>query len=173
MKPVVLHAPRHAHRSQLTLDKYLEEELPATPPPTPPVVIPPKEIFSGASTKTLSGFRDIRKEIKIRKLLDEFVTETGRILEYFSATEDKYNADVVHWVCDLAEHYFTQYKKMGAVKEQAVVECVSKFYNDDIQLVKTIIQLVLSRIKKSNILRRTRSRFIRAFFLTTIMLSKK
>jgi ribosomal protein S18 len=116
MKPVVPHAPRHSHRSELTLDKYFEEELPATPPPTPPVVIPPKEIFRVHSTKTLSGFRDIRREFKIKRLLDEFVTETGRILEYFSATDDKYNADVVHWVCELAEHYFVQYKKMGTTK---------------------------------------------------------
>jgi hypothetical protein len=52
---------------------------------------------------------------------------------------------------------------MGDSKERAVIQVVKKFYNNDEELVRSIIKLVLPLIKKTNILRRTSSRLQRLF----------
>jgi hypothetical protein len=53
---------------------------------------------------------------------------------------------------------------MGSLKEDAVIACVKQYFNNDIELVLKIIQLVLPNIPKSNFLRRNKNK-IYNFFL--------
>lgn len=133
-----------------------------------PVEIPPKHLFN-SNLKDLQGFRDMRKNLKIKNSLYEFISETAKILDLFSSKDRKYDAKLVQFVCEMAENFFVSHIKMGAIKEEAVIEVVKKFYNNDVELVKSIIQLVLPFVKKTNALRRLKFRVTR-FFLVIMTL---
>jgi hypothetical protein len=121
----------------------------------------PKQMF-GASLKGIDGYRDLRKQKKIEKLEKQFIDELSKIMKLFE-NEKKYDSQLVQFVMQLAEHYFILYSKMGENKENAVIQVVKQFYNNDDELVRSIIKLVLPNIKKTNILRRTSARLQRLF----------
>lgn len=173
MKPIIT---SNSNRT-LVLGEEMENKQPPPQEAKPisisleaiPEEIPPKNILNGVSTKDLDGFREIRKQVKLKLLEDEFVSQTKKILELFDKQDKKYDSKVVLWACQSAEMYFVSHKKMGPIKERAVINAVKLFYNDDAQLVKSIIELVMPLVKKSNLLRRTYNRVSR--FLLVLLAS--
>ena len=130
-------------------DDAFEETEPVIPEPHISIDELPKRVL-GASLKDLDGYRDLRKQKKIEKLENDFVSE---VMKLFENDEKKYDSQVVQFVAQLAEHHFITHKKMGDSKERAVIQVVKKFYNNDEEFVRSIIKLVLPLIKKTNILR--------------------
>lgn len=122
----------------------------------------PRYLFN-SNLDSLPGYTNIRKQLKQKRHYEEFVKETRKILRLFSNKERKYDSKLVLYVCQLAEHYFSK-PKSGPVKEEAVIQSVKGFYNDDECLVKSIIDLVLPNIQKSNVVRRLRSKTTTFFF---------
>jgi hypothetical protein len=134
----------------------------------------PKSLF-GSSLKNIDGYREMRKYKKVQKLEQEFVSEMSKIMKLFQTEEKKYDAELVKFVCELAENYFVLYpSQMGGSKEKAVIKVVSPFFNHDELLIKKIIDLVLPTIKKTNILRRSKHRVKRLFLflLSTLVCSQ-
>lgn len=130
----------------------------------------PKSLF-GESLKHIEGYRDMRKYKKVQKLEQEFVSEMSKIMQLFQKDDKKYDAELVKFVCEIAENYFVLYPgQMGASKKKAVIAVVSKFFNDDELLIEKIIDLVLPTIKKTNILRRSKHRIKRLFLYVLSML---
>lgn len=151
--------------------------LPNIPVPKPvyesiPVEIPPRHLFN-SDLKDLSGFREMRRQLKIKNSLNEFVSETSKILSLFSSKDRKYDAKMVQFVAEMAENFFVTHTKMGEIKEKAVIETVKCFYNNDVELVKSIIQLVLPFIKKTNLARRMKFRVSRFFLVIASSLFHK
>ena len=128
--------------------------------------VPSKTILNNTDLKNLKGFRAVRKRIKQQNMKDEFIKQVSGVLDLFDKKDNKYEHSIIEFVCSVAEDFFISHAKMGILKEEAVVKCVSKYFNDDDELVRKIIQLVLPNVPKSNILRRNKQRIINfVFFL--------
>ena len=135
--------------------KHLEaENVVLGVPSSPPKDVPPKELF-GSNLKNLNGYREMRKKIKLQRLEAEFISQTSNMLTLFHTKEKHYDYKCVQYIVQLAEDYFVSHPKLGEIKERAVIASIKKFYNDDEELVKSIIQMVLPSIKRSTFLRRT------------------
>ena len=127
--------------------------------------IPSKTILNNTDLKNLKGFRAVRKRIKQQNMKDEFIKQVSGVLDLFDKHDNKYEHEIIEFVCSVAEDFFISHKKMGELKEEAVIKCVSKYFNDDEDLVKKIIQLVLPNVPKTNILRRNKQRIFNFFFI--------
>jgi hypothetical protein len=55
--------------------------------------------------------------------------------------------------------------KSGLCKFNLVMECVKKYYDDNVELVEHLIQLNMPSLKQNKLLKRTAKKIIR-FFLT-------
>ena len=95
---------------------------------------------------------------------DDFIEQVSGVLDLFDTNSNKYEHEIVQFVCSVAEDFFISHSKMGLIKEDAVVKCVSKYFNNDEELVRKIIQLVLPNITKSNVFRRNRQKFMNLVF---------
>lgn len=139
-------------------------------PPVPDEL--PKFLF-GADLKQIDGYRDIRKSMKIEKLKTEFIEENKKIMRLFTTEQKQYDHKLILYVCQLAEHFFISHKKLGPVKEEAVIEIMKQFFNNDEKLIKSIIQLVMPQIKKSTLRRRMSSRAVKFFYIIGCVLLPK
>ena len=126
--------------------------------------IPSKTILNNTDLKNLKGFSKIRKHIKQQNMKEEFIKQVSGVLDLFDKKDNKYEHSIIEFVCSVAEDYFISDSGMGDLKESSVVECCSKYFNNDEDLVKKIIQLVLPNVPKSNILRRNKTRIYNFFF---------
>ena len=122
----------------------------------------PKSVF-GQSLKELEGYDDKRKELKSNKMEQTFIDEIGDILAMFDTKDKKYDSKTLLWVANCAENYFTK-AKSGVMKEKAVVKLVKQYYNDDEDLVKATLQLILPKVKKSSTLYRMYLRTTNFFY---------
>lgn len=132
------------------------------------VAVPPNELF-GMNLKKIDGFRDIRVDIKQNNELQEFVDGFDGVLQYFNMNDKHFDSMVVKFVAQSAEWFFVR-KKSGDLKEKAVIAVCAPFFNNDPELVKTIIQLVLPTIKKCNVYRRYKKKLFNglSFFLKLV-----
>lgn len=127
-----------------------------------PIAIPPNKLF-GMDLKQIDGFRDIRIEMKKEQQLQEFVRGFRSVLKHFDTNQKHFDTKLVQIVCQNAEYFFVR-PKSGDLKLKAVIEVVKIFFNNDAELVKTIVNLVLPLVKKCNMYRRYKGS-IRSFFL--------
>ena len=133
---------------------------------TLPTQIPQRYAFDGRfDLKKLDGFRDIRKQLKLNKLEDEFVSETIKILSLYDPSDKQYSHKIVQNACYWAEFIFTIQPKLGDVKNRAVVKACKPFFNGDEDLIKSAIEFVLPNIPKNSFLRRSYVYVSRLFFL--------
>ncbi len=128
------------------------------------IQIPSKTILNNSDLSRLKGFTAVRKKIKQQAMKDEFVNQVSGVLDLFDKNDNKYESEITQFVCSVAEDYFVSHTKMGTIKEEAVIQCVSLYFNNDILLVKKIIQLVLPNVTKSNIFRRNKNKVFKFFF---------
>ena len=143
------------------------DEQPVVPPaPTASLGVPPKFLLL-SDLKSIEGYDEKRKFAKATLKYDEFVTGLKEVFKIFDPKTKKYDHSLIIWVCNTAEQYFVQEKKMGAIKEKAVIEVVKQYFNDDEELVKSIIKLVMPSIKKSNMFSRAVNKVV-FFFLNLI-----
>ena len=122
--------------------------------------------------KSSSKFTDARHKIKTEVLLNEFQQKLNSDLELFDCELNKYDFDFVLKICNIAENHFIQYKKMGEIKEKAVIQVLLPYFKNDVELIKSTILHIYPKITKSNILRRNKTRIfngiksiIKFFFL--------
>ena len=119
--------------------------------------IPPKLLFN-SDMKKLKGFRDVRINLKQDALSKDFIESMTNVLDLFDNSERKYDSDIVQFVVQSAEDTFISHPKMGDIKSKAVVAICKRYFNDDVELVSKIIQMVLPLIKKSSFYRRNKTR---------------
>ncbi len=126
--------------------------------------VPSKTILNNTDLKNLKGFKQIRKKIKQQNMKNDFIKQMSGVLDLFDTSSNHYEHSIIQFCCSVAEDYYITNVKMGDLKEESVIECCSKYFNNDILLVKKIIQLVLPNVPKSNILRRNKTRIYNFFF---------
>ena len=125
--------------------------------------IPPKLLFN-SDMKKLKGFRDVRINLKQDALSKDYIESMTNVLDLFDNSERKYDSDIVKFVVQSAEDTFISHPKMGYIKSKAVVAICKRYFNDDVELVTKIIEMVLPLIKKSTFYRRNKTR-AKHFFL--------
>ena len=123
--------------------------------------VPPKTILNSAIK--IEGYDQMRKEIKAKNAEVRFISETNKLLEWYAVDKKHYDAEIVQFVCQMAEHFFVRFPKMGPSKCRAVTACVKKFFDGNEELVETIIKLVLPNIQRSTAYTRLRHRISRFF----------
>lgn len=168
MKPII-------PTRELRLGDEVAEKQDETKAPEPVILSSsdlPKYLYN-ANLKDISGYRDLRRDIKIKEMQDEFIKETKKIMCLFESDTKKYDHKLVLYLCQLCEHHFISHKKMGKTKKLCVVEVLKKFYNDDEELISSIIELVLPQIKKSTLVSRMQSRTVKFFYIIVSLFLKK
>lgn len=159
MKKIVVPALSKSESVTLGVPNIEEEKVEPVKPE-----IPPKNIL-GFSLDDLEGYKTKRKELKLKSKEDQFVNEMLKVLQYLDKSQNEYDYLIVRQACYYAEHYFVSGKrKLGDVKMNAVIRVCSHLCNGDEKLVRTLIALVLPKIKKSNVFRRVSLRLQRFFF---------
>jgi hypothetical protein len=154
--------------SMMPSDDVVQASNFTLPVPVVPVLsVPAKNILNNTNVKNLKNFRVIRRNVKQQLLKQEFILQVSSVLELFNKDENLYEHEIVSFVCNVAEEFFISHKKMGDIKEASVVEVCKQYFNNDDKLVKTIIQLVLPAVPKSNFFRRNKQRIV-GFFLQLV-----
>ena len=120
--------------------------------------IPDKKLFN----VELNGLSDKIKEIKLENQQYELVTKIQSVLDLFDPDSNKYNEQILLFTCQAVENFITK-PKSGDRKLAVVVEAVKKYFNNDIELIVKMVEILLPRIKKMNFIRRNRKRVARFF----------
>ena len=153
--------------SMMPSDDVVQASNFTLPVPVVPVLsVPAKNILNNTNVKNLKNFRVIRRNVKQQLLKQEFILQVSSVLELFNKDENLYSHEIVSFVCQVAEDFFITHRNMGEIKESSVVDVCKQYYNNDDQLIKSIITLVyivLPKVVKSNILRRNKQRIIGFF----------
>jgi hypothetical protein len=113
--------------------------------------------------KKSSKYIDARHNVKKLVLSKEFEALVNEDLALYDATLNEYDAELVLHICNIAENYFIQYKKMGQIKKQAVIQVLKPYFKNDELLLASIVQYVFPQVMKSNIFRRNKKRLYKLF----------
>ncbi len=118
------------------------------------VSIVPKKVLFNTSLSNLKGYDEIRKQAKYDLKREEFINDCEEVLKYFkSKKNDKYDHKTLLFVMNLAEQYF--YKpKSGETKLEAVLELMKPYYDDNEELLRNQIDLLLHKVEKYSMVSR-------------------
>lgn len=128
-----------------------------------PKEVPPKSVLF-QDLSSLKGYAEKRKAVKDELKYAEFVEELLAVLSIFEGENKKYDSAMVLFVCNSAENYFSK-KGSGEIKQRAVVDVCKKYYNNDEELVKSIIELLMPMICKSSMFSRSFQKLRNFFWL--------
>ena len=130
------------------------------------IKIPLSKIGSRTNMKRLNGFDEKRKVFKYKLFYKEFVKS---MIEQLDMLEDgherKYSYETVLFVAQSVENEFIQERNMSQMKHDAVIEICKKYFNDDIELVESILKLVMPNIIQAHFWRIVRLKTISFFLL--------
>jgi len=121
--------------------------------PALPVEIP-KSRFD---LKSIKGFTEKKKALKILRLQQNAVEELSKSFEIFDKSELHLNHTLVLFTCQIVEDLFCK-KQQGKFKEEVVLEVCKPYFNGDPELVRMVIELVFERVTKTTMWRRNVSR---------------
>lgn len=118
------------------------------------VSIVPKKVLFNTSLSNLKGYDEIRKQAKYDLKREEFINDCQEVLKYFKSKHtDKYDHKTLLFVMNLAEQYF--YKpKSGETKLEAVLQLMLPYYDNNQDLLKNQIDLLLHKVEKYSMVSR-------------------
>jgi hypothetical protein len=118
------------------------------------VKIVPKKVLFNTQLSGLKGYEEIRKQAKYDLKREEFINDCQEVLKYFKSKQtDKYDHKTLLFCMELAENYFYK-SKSGDTKLSVVLELMKPYYDDNEELLKNQIELLLHKVKKSSLLGR-------------------
>lgn len=123
--------------------------------------IPDKLLFN----VELNGLADKIKNIKIENKQYELVTKIQSVLDLFDKEDNKYNEQLLLFAMQAVENYITK-PHSGDFKLAVVIECVKDYFKGDADLIVKMVEILMPRIKKMNIVRRNWKRVSRFFCAT-------
>lgn len=124
------------------------------PAPVPAPVEIPKSRFD---LKSIKGFTEKKKQLKILRLQQNAIEELSKSFEIFDKSELHLNHTLVLFTCQIVEDLFCK-KQQGKFKEEVVLEVCKPYFNGDPELVRMVIELVFERVTKTTMWRRNVSR---------------
>ena len=120
--------------------------------------IPDKTLFD----VELYGLANKIKDIKLENKQHEFCEKIRNVLALFDPADHKYDEKIVVFAMQAVENFIIK-PKQGERKLAVVVECVKNYFNDDVDLIVKMVEILLPKIKKMNIVRRNWKRIARFF----------
>ena len=130
--------------------------------------IPPKNLLKIGvmDLKKLKGYREIRIKKKKESMMNELVVNLNAVLDMFDNKERKYDYEIIQFIYQCAEDYFSLYsghEDLEVMKDAVVYECASRFFNDDVELMSKMLDLVRDKIVKTSVYRRMKTRLLNFF----------
>lgn len=99
----------------------------------------------------LDGISGKIKEIKLSNKSIEFINKIQAILDLFDRSENRYNEKIVLFAMQAIENFFVGKKKIGDIKLKCVIEACKKYFNEDEDLVKKFVDLMLPLLKTNRL----------------------
>jgi hypothetical protein len=121
--------------------------------------IPPK--MNKLDLNSIKGYSQKRKTLKLLKMKEECKAEISNALNIFDPHEINLNHTAVLFCAQIVEDIFCK-PKQGVIKEEIVIECCKKYFNEDPELVKMVLELVFEKIIKTSLFRRNKERILNA-----------
>ena len=109
-----------------------------------------------------SKYKKVLHDIKMDEKVDDFKMRVNKMLRMISNEDMTYDDNVVMFVLECAEMCFSK-PRSGELKLKVSKELLAPYFKNDDILVEKFIDLLLPKIRKSNVLRRNYQR-IRIFF---------
>lgn len=127
--------------------------------------VPPNAIY-GHNLKSISSYNKLRKGYKLSNQKSIFLTDIKAILKEFPADKHQYDDELLVEILNIAEQYFIYGNKddREKAKDECVKEILLPYFRDDVELLVKTIAHVWHKVKKTNIFKRSWSRF-KNFFL--------
>jgi len=106
---------------------------------------------------SIKGYAQKRKTLKLLKMKEDCKTELTNALNIFDPHEINLNHTAVLFCAQIVEDLFCK-PKQGVMKEEIVIECCKKYFNEDPELVKMVLELVFEKVIKTSLFRRNKER---------------
>ena len=132
------------------------------------IVVPEKFILNNTKVHRIEGYDEIRSNAKLAKKKQEFINETNKVLSLFDIDAKKYDYKLVLAIMQSAEDFFGK-RKLGDTKKECVIECIKKFFNNDILLCERIIDMVFPNLIQTSQYRRIKIAII-CFFSSVLQI---
>jgi hypothetical protein len=128
------------------------------------IEVPDKELF-GYDLKKIKGYREKRASIKDEVMKKEFVEQVKKMLEVVASDESLYDYDILKNIIVMAEHYFIDHKKCGALKKSAVIDAtIDLLFEGNSRVAEKMIELKIREIWQSNAVTKNKTKIGRFFF---------
>ena len=128
---------------------------------------PLKEIpNSNLSLKSIKGFTEKKKSLKLLKLKTDTIIELKKAFTIFDKSEMHLNHSVILFVAQIVEDIFNK-PRQGEIKKEVVIEVCKEYFNEDSALVEMVIELIFNKVIKTTLWRRNKQRVknLAIFFL--------
>ena len=127
--------------------------------------VPPNTIY-GHNLKKISSYNKLRKGFKLSNQKAIFLNDIKAILKEFPADRHQYDDELLVEILNIAEAYFIygSSEDREKVKQDCIMELLLPYFKNDAELLFKTISHVWSKVKKTNIAKRSWSRFKNFFF---------
>ena len=127
--------------------------------------VPPNTIY-GHNLKKITSYNKLRKGYKLSNQKAIFLNDIKTILKEFPADNHQYDDELLTEVLNIAEAYFIygNAEEREKIKQDCIIELLLPYFKNDTELLFKTIGHVWSRVKKTNMFKRSWSRF-KNFFL--------
>ena len=109
------------------------------------VILPKLKVYN-TKVHQIEGYEEIRKNAKLHNKKQEFINGANKVLNLFDIDAKKYDYKLVLAIMQSAEDFFGK-RKLGETKKEVVIECVKRFFNEDILLCEKIIDMVFPNFR--------------------------
>jgi len=110
----------------------------------------------------LQGLDDKLKKIKLCNYQCDFVTEIQKVLNLYDESELKYNDKLVLFVMQEVENFLLK-AKCGESKKELVSSICKIYFNNEIDLVEMVINLVFHKLSQVKFIKRQCFKILRFF----------
>lgn len=127
--------------------------------------VPPNTIY-GHNLKKISSYNKLRKGYKLSNQKAIFLNDIKAILKEFPADKHQYDDELLVEILNIAESYFIYGSSADRekVKQDCIIELLLPYFKNDTELLFKTISHIWVKVKKSNIAKRSWSRFKNFFF---------
>lgn len=106
--------------------------------------------------KKIKSFKTLRQSYKVNNQQAIFISDMKQMLDHLDTTENKFNLELLVEVSNIANEFFIYGKKeiRESSKMEAVNELLLPYFQDDNDILETMLKSVQNKITSSNAFRR-------------------
>ena len=126
--------------------------------------LPKSDIYK--RMKKLSSFKKIKRVYKLEHQKEQFLSDLKQLFQHLNVEEHQYDIELLLELLNAVEQYFIYGSKSerNMSKEEVIEQVMLPFFGNNTDVLKTFIQTISSKVKKSNAFRRVLRRIYNFFF---------